>query len=285
MSTRETRDSGSYDPRILEREKRFHDRWALDTPLEQIAVLQLFESPVAMENRFIMQQLGPLTGKKLLDMGVGLGESAVYFARKGAEVTAVDVSPEMVDLTLRLGERYGVNVKGVVSGGEDLPVESDSYDFVYSANTLHHVSDRKRYFEQIHRVLKPGGKFFTIDPLIYNPIIGVYRRMATEVRTADERPVSFRTLRLARRYFVNVQHREFWIASLALFLKYYLVDRVHPNADRYWKRIYQESASSLWWWYPLQTLDTVLSRIPLVQALAWNMVIFGEKEGRGAAGL
>jgi SAM-dependent methyltransferase len=286
MSTQEMpAASDSHKPHILEREKQFHDRWALDTPLERIPVVEFFESPVALENRFILQQLGPLAGKKLLDVGVGLGESAVYLATKGAEVTAVDLSPEMVDLTLRLGQRYGVTIKGVVSDGEDFPVESNTYDFVYSANTLHHVSDRKRFFEQIHRVLKPGGKFCTIDPLVYNPIIAVYRRMATEVRTIDESPVSFRTLRLARRYFVNLQHREFWIASLALFLKYYLVDRVHPNEDRYWKRIYKESADSLWWWYPLRSLDTVLSRIPLIRALAWNIVILGEKATEGATDL
>lgn len=283
MSIPQTPDSDSYNPHILEREKQFHDRWALDTSLERIPVREVFESPVAMENRFILQQLGPLAGKKLLDLGVGLGESSVYFATQGAEVTAVDVSPEMVDLTVRLGQQYGVTIKGIVSGGEDLPLESDTYDVVYSANTLHHVSDRKRFFEQIHRVLKPGGRFFTIDPLVYNPIISVYRRMATEVRTLDESPVSFRTLRLARRYFVNLRHREFWIASLALFLKYYLVDRVHPNQDRYWKRIYKESPDSLWWWYPLRSLDTVLSRIPLIRALAWNIVIFGEKAMKGAA--
>jgi len=285
MSIQQTPNSDSYNPQILERERRFHDQWALDTQLERIPVLEFFESPVALENRFILQQIGPLAGKKLLDLGVGLGESAVYFATKGAEVTAVDVSPEMVDLTLRLGQRYGVTIKGCVSGGEDLPVDSNAYDFVYSANTLHHVSDRNRFFEQIHRVLKPGGKFFTIDPLVYNPIIAVYRRMATEVRTIDESPVSFQTLRLAKRYFVNLRHREFWIASLALFVKYYLVNRIHPNEDRYWKRIYKESADSLWWWYPLRSLDTVLSRIPLIRALAWNMVIFGEKPIEGAADL
>lgn len=285
MSTQETPTSGSYNPHILEREKQFHDRWAMDTPLEQIPVVEFFESPVAMENRFILQHLGSLAGKKLLDVGVGLGESSVYFATKGAEVTAVDVSPEMVDLTIRLGQRYGVTIKGVVSGGEDLPVESDTYDVVYSANTLHHVTDQKQFFAQIHRVLKPGGMFYTIDPLVYNPVIAVYRRMATEVRTIDECPVSFRTLRLARRHFVNVQHREFWIASLALFLKYYLLDRVHPNEDRYWKRILKEPAGSLWWWYPLRSLDTVLSRIPLIRALAWNIVMFGEKAIEGATGL
>jgi SAM-dependent methyltransferase len=277
MSIQETSASDSYNSGIPDREKSFHDRWALDTPLDQIPVVAFFEGPVALENQYILQQLGPLAGKKLLDVGAGWGESSVYFATKGAEVTAVDVSPEMVNLTMRLSQRYGVHVTGLVAGGEDLPVDAATYAIVYSANTLHHVSDHKRFFEQIHRALKPGGKFFTIDPLVYNPVIGVYRWMATEVRTVDERPVSFATVRLARRYFANVKHREFWIASLALFLKYFLVDGIHPNKDRYWKRIYKESASSLRWWYPLRSLDTVLSRIPLIRALAWNIVMSGEK--------
>jgi SAM-dependent methyltransferase len=230
-----------------------------------------------LANRFVLRQLGPLTGKKLLDVGVGFGEASVYFAKQGAEVTALDLSPEMVELTLRLGRKHGVEIRGVVASGDDLPADLDSYDFVYSANTLHHVTDPDRFFQQIHRVLKPGGRFFTIDPLVYNPVIAVYRRMATTVRTIDESPLSFRTLRLARKYFVNVKHREFWIAALALFLKFYLIDGIHPDEQRYWKRMYEVPAKSLWWWYPLRSLDVVLSRIPLIKALAWNIVIFGEK--------
>src|ERR1035438_3238868 len=85
------------DSETLGRERQFHDQWALNTPLDDVPVLECFEGPVALENRFIVRQLGSLTGKKLLDVGVGLGESSVYFAKQGAEVTAVDLSPEMVD--------------------------------------------------------------------------------------------------------------------------------------------------------------------------------------------
>jgi hypothetical protein len=102
--------------------------------------------------------------------------------------------------------------------------------------------------------------------------------MATEVRTEDEAPLTFADADLARRYFPDVQHREFWIASLSLFLKYYLVDRVHPNQDRYWKRIYRETAASLGWWRPLSALDEYLfTRLPLVRRLAWNIVMWGQK--------
>ena len=71
--------------------------------------------------------------------------------------------------------------------------------------------------------------------------------------------------------------RKIWVSSLLLFAKYYLVDRVHPNEDRYWKRILRETPLSLRWWMPLRTLDKLLTRIPLVRWMAWNIVMWGEK--------
>jgi hypothetical protein len=131
----------------------------------------------------------------------------------------------------------------------------------------------------MHRALKPGGMFISYDPIAYNPLINVYRRMATAVRTPDESPLTLADLKLARKYFSNVRHREFWISTLLLFVKYYLIDRVHPNQDRYWKRILRETPERLWWWMPLRSLDSMLTRIPLVRWLAWNVVIWGRKSG------
>lgn len=258
-------------------ETHFHDAWAAGTRLDQITVREAFESPTAVENRFILSQMGPLAGKRVLDVGAGLGESSVYFALQGAEVTATDISPGMVRTAVDLGRLHGVTIHGHVTAGEALDTAPDHYDFVYIANTIHHVPDRRALFAQIHRTLKPGGQFFSWDPVAYNPAINIYRRMATEVRTEDETPLKRGDLALARRFFPDVRHREFWISTLALFLKYYLIDRVHPNQDRYWKRIYRETDATLAWWKPLLALDNVLTRVPGVRWLAWNMVMFGSK--------
>ena len=259
------------------REAAFHDTWASETKLDDVLVRECFEAPTAMENQFILQRMGDLRGKKLLDIGAGLGESSVYFALQGAEVTTVDVSPRMVETALKLGARFGVKLQGLVSGGEKLDLPEAAFDLIYVANTIHHVQDRASLFSQMHRALKPGGRFFSYDPLTYNPAIYVYRRMATEVRTTDEAPLTVADVRLAKKYFRNVGHREFWISSLLLFMKYYVKDRVNPNQDRYWKRILRETPKSLGWWMPLRTLDKLLTRIPLVRWLAWNMVMWGEK--------
>ena len=262
---------------LHDREVEFHDDWASDTPADEILVREFFEAPTAVENQFILKRLGGLKGKKILDIGAGLGESSVYFALRGAHVTTVDISPLMVKKAVELGKKFGVELQGVVSGGEDLQVLEDEFDIIYLANTIHHVHDRARLFEQINRALKPGGIFFSYDPLAYNPLINIYRGIATKVRTVDEAPLTLADIRLAKKYFRGVGHREFWISTLVLFVKYFLIDRIHPNQDRYWKRMLRENEGSLRWWTPLRALDSVLTRIPGFRWMAWNVVMWGHK--------
>ena len=265
---------------LHEREAAFHDAWASSTELAEVRVRECFEAPTALENKFILSRMGDLSDKKILDIGAGLGESSVYFALAGAQVTTTDISPLMADTVLQLAAKFKVEVEGIVSTAESLNVPENHYDFVYIANTIHHVRDRPTLFSQIQRALKPGGTFFSYDPLVYNPVINLYRRMATQVRTPDEIPLTRADLELVRRSFDDVGHREFWIATLALFAKYYLLDRVHPNKERYWKRILKETHASLGWWKPLLLLDRFITRIPGIRLLAWNVVIWGSKPSR-----
>jgi 2-polyprenyl-3-methyl-5-hydroxy-6-metoxy-1,4-benzoquinol methylase len=262
---------------IHARETEFHDEWAASTPVSEVRVKECFEALTAIENRFIFSRMGDLKGKKVLDVGSGLGESSVYLALHGAEVTMIDISPGMIEKGKEVGRFHGVHLEGTPAVGESLPVGDAEFDIVYTANTIHHVTNRKQFFGEIKRVLKPGGKFYSFDPIAYNPAINIYRRMASEVRTEDEAPLTTADLALAREYFTDVSYRTFWIATLSLFAKYYLFDRVHPNADRYWKRILTETPSSLWWWRPLLGLDAVLTRIPGLKWWAWNMVMIGTR--------
>ena len=173
-----------------QREAAFHDAWANSTSLGDVLVRECFEAPTALENQFILSRMGPLSGKKLLDIGAGLGESSVYFALQGSNVTVVDISPQMVATALDLGRKFGVQLEGVVASAENLNLTANTYDIVYAANTIHHVQDRAALFQQLRRALKPGGMFFSYDPLAYNPLINIYRRMATAVRTTDEAPLT-----------------------------------------------------------------------------------------------
>jgi 2-polyprenyl-3-methyl-5-hydroxy-6-metoxy-1,4-benzoquinol methylase len=263
---------------VLERERRFHDGWASGTEATAVRVRAAFEAITAPENRLILRLMGDLRDRRVLDLGSGLGEAATYFALQGARVTATDLSPEMCALAQETARRHGVTIDAVATPVERLSVPEASFDLVYGANLLHHVSDLDATLAAVARALRPGGRCFFWDPLAYNPAINVYRRMATAVRTSDERPLRFEVLALFRRHFADVRHREFWLTTLLLFAKYYLVDRVHPNADRYWKRILDETPRTIGWWFlPLQRVDGALLSLPLVRRLAWNMVVWARK--------
>lgn len=279
---RTAREESEASPEREERERSFHDEWAEGEDLDRVDVRAAFESLFAQEGRFIRRLLGDLEGRRLLDVGCGLGEASVYFALEGAEVTACDLSPGMLRAAKSLAARHGTCLEPLECPADELAAADDSFDVVYAGNLLHHMPDAGTVLGEFRRVVRPGGLVVTWDPLAYNPVINLYRRMATEVRTEDEAPLRFSVLREYGRHFRQVHHREFWLTSLSIFLKYFLVDRVHPNEDRYWKRIYRpQGRGTELVFRPLVALDQLLLRLPLLGHLAWNTVIWA-REPRAA---
>jgi 2-polyprenyl-3-methyl-5-hydroxy-6-metoxy-1,4-benzoquinol methylase len=102
--------------------------------------------------------LGKLEGKKLLDYGCGMGEEAMYFAKLGAEVTAIDISPVGIEL---VGKRAAVNgfsdrVTGYVMDVTKTTFPAESFDIVHGYGILHHVGIATG-LNEVRRLLKPGG--------------------------------------------------------------------------------------------------------------------------------
>src|SRR5260370_13726913 len=120
---------------IHEREAAFHDEWAASIPEDEVRVRECCEALTAMENRFILRQMGSLKGKRILDVGSGLGESSVYLALQGASVMMVDISPGMIEKAKKVGRHHKVHVDGLPALGENLPVGDGEFDIVDTANT------------------------------------------------------------------------------------------------------------------------------------------------------
>ncbi|HPA20452.1 MAG TPA: class I SAM-dependent methyltransferase [Verrucomicrobiae bacterium] len=259
-------------------EEAFHDAWAAGERVEGISLKAMFEGCTAVEHHYILGRLGEMRGRKLLDVGAGLGETSVYFARRGAEVTASDVSGGMLQFAGALAAHHGVTIGLVQAAADALPFPDGSFDIVYIANALHHVSDIPAAVRELHRVLRPGGTFVSIDPIAYNPAINVYRRMAMGVRTEDEHPLRRADVAAIREPFSRSEVRMFWLLGLLLFAKFFFVDRVDPNADRYWKRIFRVERQIRWWFRPLAALDRVLlSVLPPLGWWCWNVVVVARK--------
>lgn len=260
----------------LNREEEFHNQWASSVDPASVPVREAFTLPTCPENRWIHASLGDVRGKTVLELGAGLGEASAWFAMHGAAVIATDLSGGMLKVAARVATLHSTEVTPVQMDGAVLALADASVDIVYGANVLHHV-DQAQCIGEVHRVLRPGGMAVFWDPLRYNPVINVYRRMATEVRTTDEHPLGVSDLRMLQRTFHRVDVRFFWLASLGVFLWFFLGQRVHPNAERYWKKIITDYASIAPLHRVLAAVDRVLLRIPALRWWAWNMAVVCRK--------
>lgn len=261
--------------KILEKERKFHNKWATEIDITNIAIEEFFEACTAPENRLIIKFLGDLKGKKILDLGCGPGESSVYFALKGGDVTACDVSDGMLEITKKLAEIRNVKLSVLQAYSDNLKeIDNETYDIVYAANLLHHV-DIEKTIKEVRRVLKDGGIFVSWDPLAHNPLINIYRRIATSVRTEDEHPLKIDDIKIFKKYFKKVTHEAAWLFTLWLFIQFYLVEKVNPNKERYWKKIIKEHKRLEKTYSFLEKIDKfILKNIPFLKKYCWNIVIF-----------
>jgi ubiquinone/menaquinone biosynthesis C-methylase UbiE len=96
-------------------------------------------------------------GKRLLEVGCGMGTDLLQFARGGARCTGIDLTPRSVEITRHRFKLYGADGSFMISDGEHLPFRTESFDVVYSNGVLHHTPDTAGAIREVHRVLRPGG--------------------------------------------------------------------------------------------------------------------------------
>lgn len=262
----------------LDVEKHLSDDWAKSVDVNTIDVAYMNESPTIPEIRHIMRALGDIRGKRIIDLGCGLGETSVYFALKGARVTAVDLSPEMLKVVDRLSRRYHVRVRKTLASVEHLSLKkNEKFDVVYAGNLFHHVSIPATMASILPHMHK-DSVLVCWDPVRYNPIINIYRKIAVNVRSPGERPFGLTEIRYLRQYFRESTVSWYWLTSLLIFIYMYLIERRNPNTERYWKAVIMEGRKWSWLYLPLSALDRIiLTLLPFLRPLCWNVILVLQK--------
>ena len=123
---------------------------------------RVFEQVRAV-SEWLVDRVEPGPGRTILELGSGPGETGFLAAeRLGPDGTLIstDVSPGMVEVARRgSAERGLTNVEHRVADAQQLDLSDDSVDGVLSRFTFMLIPEPKRAFAEVHRVLRPGGRF------------------------------------------------------------------------------------------------------------------------------
>lgn len=97
------------------------------------------------------------SGRRVLEVGVGLGADHQRFAEAGADMHGVDLTERAVENTLQRLSCFGLTSALSTGDAEALEYPDDFFDLVYSWGVLHHSPDTQKAVDEVHRVVKPGG--------------------------------------------------------------------------------------------------------------------------------
>ena len=112
-------------------------------------------------------------GNTVIDVGCGGGYLSEELAKTNLKVIGIDPSTESIAAAQRHAKLESLDITYFVGYGENLPFESNTFDFVCCCDVLEHVKDFKRIIKEISRVLKNGGIFFydTINRTIISKLV------------------------------------------------------------------------------------------------------------------
>lgn len=97
-------------------------------------------------------------GRSVLEVGCGAGVDLVRFAKGGAAVTGVDLSPSAIDLAAAHFAQQGLTADLRVADGEHLPFADASFDLVFAHGVVQYTANPQQMVDEVQRVLKPGGE-------------------------------------------------------------------------------------------------------------------------------
>ncbi len=226
------------------RESHFWDVFA-----STVAVEPVRPGPLDAYTRARLRLLGDLAGKRVLDLGCGVGHFSALLALRGAHVAAVDISERCVAITRERARASGVGqrVETQVMSAYALAFPDASFDLVHGQDILHHL-DVDQAGPAIKRVLRPGGWAVFQENNANNPLLMLARHLCGHFgipkwSTDDEYPLTREEIRVLGRIFddaVEVYYPElefFRLVDMKLFG--YRNRMVNVGCDRLDRLVYR----------------------------------------------
>jgi ubiquinone/menaquinone biosynthesis C-methylase UbiE len=147
-----------------------------------------WESPAgkfrwARRVKMLSKHLGPRM--RVLELGCGTGYFTRELVRSGADVVAIDVSPELLEIAR--ANCPGSNVRYEIQNASALSYPDAVFDSVVGSSVLHHL-DIEEALREIHRVLKADGTIYFTEPNMLNPQIAIQKNVPWVKRKLGDSP-------------------------------------------------------------------------------------------------
>lgn len=172
--------------------------------------------------KYRQQVLADVTGE-VLEIGFGTGLNLSYYPESIHKLVAIDANPGVHKLAEKRLQTSSITVDHRVLNGEALPMPDHSFDSVVSTWTLCSIAKVEQALEEIHRVLKPGGRFFFIEHgLSHEPEVQVWQNRLNPIQKviAGGCHLNRNIRQLVEAQFGNVTLEEFYADKEPKFIGY-----------------------------------------------------------------
>lgn len=203
------------------RELEFHDALAAEFDAASMP-----PQPLSRLDQAMLADAAPLPGERVLDLGCGSGDLTLELAASGADVTAIDLSPRMVEVAARRVELFvpGATCRFVAGPIETSGLPDRSFDLIVGRFILHHL-DIGIVAPELVRLLTDGGRAAFGENSGGNPILNFARQHLAgrlgipRMGTTDEHPLTKADIAALAPSFSNVA------VDFPVFEFFFLFDR------------------------------------------------------------
>lgn len=172
------------------------------------------------DQKYALDEMSPVRGKRIVEIGAGISVNALYLARQGSTVIATDIAHERLCALRAIHAKLGTapgQILFVKCAAEALPFRDNAFDHAYSKAVLIHTKLDQSTVE-IHRTLKPGSCALLIEPMTGNPFANIYRAtLAPKIWQRITRYFGQPELGMFRRQFPKFSVQYYYLFSFLAF--------------------------------------------------------------------
>lgn len=215
----------------LKQQDKFYDKTPQEYPKETVWDMVCFENV----NQTVIDYLGDIKSKFILDLGSGIGADTRRFSALGADLISLDSSEKCLNISRQANNNLHIRAEAT-----NLPFKNNVFDIVFGRDILHHL-DEDKCLREVKRVLKKDGIAIFVEPLKYQPLVLIYRFIKQNERVPQHPFAPGKLGKISQKYFKKYEHK--YLYAIFPFCYFFMI--YFPSLGSFFSKIYLQKFSRL----------------------------------------